>query len=197
MNLITIQQINDYLLCFLFIQLLIIMTEIQRNIYDFNNDLSEDAICGEYPFVRAFNYLPGQIYRDRMSAWRWDHDGANNRCPENEKKKLSWAAEWWMNENLKRQGPKVVCWETARENRLFTWDENEQRLGSVRRRGELWLLSESPWWLLLGFLSQQTVVAHFFLFFLLLNCFWSSRLSNRPPTKHRNSLTDCMKVALL
>lgn len=46
------------------------MTEIQRNIYDFNNDLSEDVICGEYPFVRAFNYLPGQIYRDWMSAWR-------------------------------------------------------------------------------------------------------------------------------
>lgn len=197
MNLITIQQISDYLLCFLFIQLLIIMTEIQRNIYDFNNDLSEDVICGEYPFVRAFNYLPGQIYRDWMSAWRWDHDGANNRCPENEKKKLSWAAEWWTNENLKRQGPKVVCWETARENRLFTWDENEQRLGSARRRGEL---GSSPslhggccW---ASFLSRQSSLI-FSSFFLLLNCFWSSRLSNRPPTKHLNSSTDCMKVALL
>lgn len=197
MNLITIQQISKYLLCFLFIQLLIIMTEIQRNIYDFNNDLSEDVICGEYPFVRAFNYLPGQIYRDWMSAWRWDHDGANNRCPENEKKKLSWAAEWWTNENLKRQGPKVVCWETARENRLFTWDENEQRLGSARRRGEL---GSSPslhggccW---ASFLSRQSSLI-FSSFFLLLNCFWSSRLSNRPPTKHLNSSTDCMKVALL
>lgn len=57
--------------------------------------------------------------------------------------------------------------------RFFFWrGESEQRLGSERRRGELWLLSWSPWWLLLCCFSLQTFVAHFSVSFSALRlCF--------------------------
>lgn len=200
MNLITIQQINDYLLCFLFIQLLIIMTEIQRNMYNFNNDLSEDTICGEYPFVRAFNHLPGQICRAWMSAWRWDHDGANNRCPENEKKKKKNWAELLSDGRVRIWRDKGPKWSVERQREKTGFSHGMRASKGLAQRGDEGSFGSSPslhggccW---ASFLSRQSSLI-FSLFFLLLNCFWSSRRSNRPPTKHLNSLTDCMKVALL
>lgn len=55
--------------------------------------------------------------------------------------------------------------------------------GSETRRGELWPLSGSPWWLLLCLLSHQTFVAHFSLSFSACGLFCPEDMAtdSQPP----------------
>lgn len=158
--------------------------------------------------------------RDRLSEWRWYHDGGNNRRLRNEKRR----AEPLSDERRRIRGgqeARVICRERKqalskplfhspvsfrRAEVIHVYPSNavgssarvdlkgEQSFGSERRRGELWPLSGSPWWLLLCLLSLQTFVAHFSLFLCSQTVFCPADPATDPPPKKHSLM---LKLPLL